>query len=182
MPALIPPTADVHASYLRAMDEHIAEGRGGPGDGSNVGQYIRQFGQVWAARPEFERFVAGLRAQELEDTPRPATYVPTTSLWWVDGDEYLGRLGIRHRLAPGRMGERNGHIGYDVRPSARRKGHATAMLAAALPIAAAIGLREVLITCDDTNEASRRTIERNGGVLHDKLDEKLRYWILTTPS
>ena len=32
---------------------------------------------------------------------------------------------------------RGGHIGYDVRPSARRRGHATAMLAAALPLAAA---------------------------------------------
>ncbi|MFD0519930.1 GNAT family N-acetyltransferase [Paractinoplanes durhamensis] len=161
------------------MAEHIAEGRGEPGDGSNVGQYIRQFGAGWAERPEFERFVGSLRAQELEDTPRPATFVPTTSLWWVDGDEYLGRLGIRHRLAPGRMGERNGHIGYDVRPSARRKGHASAMLGASLPIAATLGLSSVLITCDETNDASRRTIERNGGVLHDKLDEKLRYWLPT---
>ncbi|MEU4237869.1 GNAT family N-acetyltransferase [Actinoplanes sp. NPDC026619] len=179
MPELIPPTVDVHASYLIAMDEHIAEGRAQPGDSSNVGQYIRQFGKVWSSLPEFQRFVDSLRAQEREDTPRPATYVPTTSLWWVDGDEYLGRLGIRHRLAPGRMGERNGHIGYDVRPSARRKGHATAMLAASLPIAAALGLPRVLITCDDTNDASRRTIERNGGVLHDKMDEKLRYWLPT---
>jgi predicted acetyltransferase len=179
VPKLIPPTATVHASYLRAMEEHIAEGRGLPGDGTNVGQYIRQYGKVWSELPEFQRFIDGLRAQELADTPRPANYVPTTSLWWVDGDEYLGRLGIRHRLAPGRMGERNGHIGYDVRPSARRKGHATGMLAASLPIAAAIGLPRVLVTCDDTNEASRRTIERNGGVLHDRMDEKLRYWLPT---
>ncbi|GAA0542368.1 GNAT family N-acetyltransferase [Paractinoplanes ferrugineus] len=182
MPALISPTVDVHASYLRAMAEHVAEGRGRPGDGSNVGQYIRQFGRVWAEPAEFRRFVDGLLAQAAADTVRPATYVPTTTLWWVDGDEYLGRLGIRHRLAPGRMGERNGHIGYDVRPSARRKGHATAMLAASLPIAAALGLPKVLLTCDDTNEASRRTIERNGGVRHDRMDEKLRYWILTSPS
>jgi predicted acetyltransferase len=180
VPVLIPPTVDVHASFLRAMDEHIAEGRGGPGDSSNVGHYIRQFGKVWAAPAEFRRYVASLRAQELENTPRPATFVPTTSLWWVDGDEYLGRLGIRHRLAPGRAGERNGHIGYDVRPSARRKGHATAMLAASLPIAASLGLPRVLITCDDDNVASRRTIERNGGVLHDQLDEKLRFWLPTS--
>lgn len=180
MPALIPPTTAVHASYLRAMAEHVAEGRGLPGDGTNVGQYIRQWGAVWSEPAEFRRFVASLRAQEDENTPRPDTYVPTTSLWWVEGDEYLGRLGIRHRLAPGRIGQRNGHIGYDVRPSARRQGHATAMLAASLPIAAALGLPRVLITCDDTNEASRRTIERNGGVLHDRLDEKLRYWLPTS--
>ena len=125
------PTAAVHASYLRAMEEHIAEGRGLPGDGSNVGQYIRQFGKLWAEPGEFQRFIDSLLAQSLADTPRPSTYVPTTSLWWVDGDEYLGRLGIRHRLAPGRIGERNGHIGYDVRPSARRQGHATAAVTVA---------------------------------------------------
>jgi predicted acetyltransferase len=54
------------------------------------------------------------------------------------------------------------------------------MLAASLPIAASLGLPRVLITCDDDNVASRRTIERNGGVLHDRLDEKLRFWLPTS--
>jgi predicted acetyltransferase len=180
VPALISPTVDLQASFLRAMEEHRAEGRGLPADQSNVGTYLRVYGEVWSDKSEFSRFVEDVLAQEREDTPRPAMFVPTTSLWWVDGDEYLGRLGIRHRLAPGRTGERNGHIGYDVRPSARRKGHATAMLAASLPIAASLGLPRVLITCDDDNVASRRTIERNGGVLHDKLDEKLRFWLPTS--
>ncbi|MFF5295819.1 GNAT family N-acetyltransferase [Paractinoplanes globisporus] len=179
MPALIPPTVDVHASFLRAIEEHRAEGRGLPADQTNIGMYIRTYDGIWESLEGFSRFVADVRAQEREDTPRPPGFVPTTSLWWVEGDEYLGRLGIRHRLAPGQIGERNGHIGYDVRPSARRRGHAAAMLAAALPIAGSLGLPQVLITCDHDNEASRRTIERNGGVLHDRLDEKLRYWLPT---
>ena len=162
------------------MDEYVAEGRGGPDDFSNIGNDLRAHGSRWATPAGFERFVAYLLAQRLEETPRPPGFVPTTVLWWLDGDEYLGRLNIRHRLAPGRAGERNGHIGYDVRPSARRKGHATAMLAAARPIAAAVGLSRVLITCDDDNEASRRTIERNGGVPADRRDEKLRFWLSTT--
>jgi len=179
VPELIRPTTDLHDSFLAAMAEYVAEGRGAPADQSNVGQNIRQYGAVWSDPAEFRRFVADVRAQELPDTLRPATYVPTTTFWWVDGREYLGRLTIRHRLAPGALGERNGHIGYDVRPSARRKGHATAMLAAALPEAAALGLARVLITCDYDNDASRRTIESNGGVLHDRMDEKLRYWLPT---
>src|SRR4051794_35925869 len=81
---------------------------------------------------------------------------------------------------PGRIGERNGHIGYDVRPSARRKGHATAMLAAARPWVARLGLTGALITCDTDNLPSRRVIEANGGVLLDHLDEKLRFWFRTT--
>jgi predicted acetyltransferase len=59
--------------------------------------------------------------------------VPCTTLWWVDGPAHLGRIAIRHRLTPW-LREVAGHIGYDVRPSARRRGHATAMLAAALPV------------------------------------------------
>jgi predicted acetyltransferase len=177
MPSLILPTAELQSSFLEAMAEYVAEGRGEPGDQSNVGQNIRDYGAVWSSPAEFRRFVADVRAQEQPEAPRPATYVPTTTFWWVDGGEYLGRVTVRHRLAPGSLGERNGHVGYDVRPSARRRGHATRMLAAVLPKAAELGLSKVLITCDADNVASRRTIERNGGVLHDRLDEKLRFWL-----
>ena len=179
MPELVPPTTAVHASFLAAMAEFAAEGRG-PGDGSMIGHDLGEYGTTWSSPEGFAAYVAHLREQTREDAPRPAHHVPSTTLWWVEGDEYLGRLGIRHRLAPGQIGERNGHIGYDVRPSARRRGHAAAMLAAALPIAGSLGLPQVLITCDHDNEASRRTIERNGGVLHDKLDEKLRFWLPTS--
>ncbi len=182
MPSLVLPIADVHESFLSAMAEYVAQGRGGPSDQSTVGRDIRTYGEVWSSPVEFQRFVDEVRAQELPETRRPAIFVPTTTLWWVDGAEYLGRLSIRHRLAPGRIGERNGHIGYDVRPSARRRGHATAMLGAALPRAAALGLERALITCDEDNEASRRTIERNGGVYLDRLDEKLRFWLPTAPA
>jgi predicted acetyltransferase len=186
MPELILPTSAVRESFLAAMAEYRAEGRGRPGDTSNVGHDIRTFGSVWSVPAEFERFVAKVRAQALEDTPRPAFYVPTTTLWWVGSSagaaEYLGRLTIRHRLAPGSIGARNGHIGYDVRPSARRRGNATAMLAASLPIAADLGLKEALLTCDAGNIASRRTIERNGGVPTDPIDDKLRFWVPTIPT
>lgn len=39
------------------------------------------------------------------------------------------------------------------------------MLRQALPVARSLGLSRVLITCDDTNAASIRVIERNGGSL-----------------
>ncbi|MFF5079748.1 GNAT family N-acetyltransferase [Actinoplanes sp. NPDC000266] len=179
MPVLVAPVLDVHKSFLEAMAEYEAEGRGAPGDHSNIGSDLRVWSATWSRPEVFRSFVDGLRAQALEETPRPASFVPTTVLWWIEGVQYLGRLNIRQRLAPGVTGQRNGHIGYDVRPSARRQGHATAMLATALPIAAALGLDKVLVTCDDGNEASRRTIERNGGVPDSPIGEKLRYWITT---
>jgi predicted acetyltransferase len=179
MPELVTPRVDVHESFLAAMREYVAEGRGGLDDFSNIGSDLRAYASIWSSAQGFARFVGFLTAQRREETPRPPGFVPTTVLWWLDGPDYLGRLNIRHRLAPGMAGQRNGHIGYEVRPGARRQGHATAMLAAARPIAAGLGLTQVLITCDYDNQPSRRTIERNGGIPSTRLDEKLRFWLPT---
>ncbi len=105
-------------------------------------------------------------------------HVPCTTWWWVDGPDYLGRIALRHRLTGG-LRETGGHIGYDVRPSARRRGHATAMLRAVLPHARSLGIEQVLVTCDTDNIGSRRVIESNGGVLEDERHGKLRFWVPT---
>jgi predicted acetyltransferase len=176
---LVPPAATVRVSFVEAMLEFQAEGRGAPVDDTSIGHELQREADRWATDDGFAQYVRDLRAEELEETPRPAGYVPQTTLWWVDGDTYLGRLGIRHRLTPA-LRMVGGHIGYDVRPSARRRGHATAMLRAALPIALGLGIDPALITCDDTNVGSRTVIERCGGVLDSAGDGKLRYWVPTS--
>lgn len=172
------PTTSVHASFLSAMAEFKAERRGGPEDDSMIGHEMRSFRTTWAAPASFADYVEQLRAQALKDSPRPAGHVPCTTLWYVEGRVYIGRLAIRHRLTPGLL-ETGGHIGYDVRPSARRRGHATAMLCAALPVAHGLGIDPALVTCDTENVASRRVIEANGGVLEDERHGKLRFWVPT---
>ena len=179
MPVLTEPTTRCHRSFLAAMDEFAAEGRG-PTDGSMIGYDLGAFGPGWGTAEGFARYVQQVRDQARDDAPRPAHHVPSTTLWWVNGDEYLGRIAVRHRLTPALL-ETGGHIGYDVRASARRQGHATAMLAAALPIAHRMGIDPALITCDVANVASRLVIERNGGRLEDERDGKLRYWTPTDP-
>jgi predicted acetyltransferase len=181
VPELIAPTTAVHASFLEAVREYEAEGRGTAGDDSMLGQDIYRYGSRWQDRAGFADYVARVRAAECEDTPRPEGFVPTTTLWYVAGaarDTFIGRLGIRHRLTP-RLLEWGGHIGYDVRPSARRRGHATAMLRVSLPIARDLGIDRVLVTCDHDNVASRKVIEACGGVFDDRRAEKLRFWIDT---
>ncbi|KUL25790.1 GNAT family N-acetyltransferase [Actinoplanes awajinensis] len=179
MPQLSLPTEQVHRSFLAAMAEFRAEGRGDSADLTMIGSELREFGHRWAARESFSGYVGWLRAQSLEDSPRPEGYVPSTSLWWIQGDDYLGRLAIRHRLTPSLL-DVGGHISYDVRPSARRRGHATAMLRAALPLAHGLGIPSALVMCDATNIASRKVIEANGGIFDDQRGEKLRFWIPTT--
>ncbi len=111
-------------------------------------------------------------------TPRPEGYVPATEMWWVEGETFLGQITIRHRLTPHLL-EAGGHIGYDVRPSARRRDHATEMLRQTLAIAHGMGIDPALITCDVDNIGSRTVIERNGGVLEDERAGKLRFWVRT---
>jgi predicted acetyltransferase len=179
MPELILPTTAVHASFLTAMAEFRAEGRGGAADRTMVGQEIDTYASTWEAPAGFSSYVSWLRDQALNEARRPAHMVPSTTLWWTDGPEYLGRLAIRHRLTRHLL-DVGGHIGYDVRPSARRRGHATAMLAAALPWARQLGIDPALVTCDADNVGSRKVIEANHGKLEDQRGIKLRFWVPTS--
>jgi predicted acetyltransferase len=112
----------------------------------------------------------------------PARFVPNTYLIALAGGELVGRVSIRHRLNDflERVG---GHIGYGVVPGQQRRGYGRTILQQTLPIARGIGLDRVLLTCDDDNEASRKIIEANGGVLEnivtapDLRCPKRRYWI-----
>lgn len=184
MPELITPDVRVHASFVAAMQEFAAEGRGGPGDHSTVGGDLRERSARWTSTDGFAGYVADVVREGETETPLADGAVPCTTLWWVDGDEYLGRIAIRHTLT-GWLREFGGHIGYDVRRSVRRRGHATAMLRAARPYALRLGIDPALITCDEDNLASRKVIETNGGVLEDVRTEaghvpKLRYWMPTS--
>jgi predicted acetyltransferase len=172
------PTVSVHASFLAAMAELRAEGRGAPGDRTEIGREIRMFGESWTSAEGFAAYVQGLVDQAREDSPRPEGYVPATTLWLLDREEYLARIAIRHRLTD-RLRQAGGHISYDVRPSARRRGYATMMLQEALPIARGLGITTALLTCDIDNVASRKVIERAGGVLQDQHEDKWRYWVPT---
>jgi predicted acetyltransferase len=181
MPEFVVPTTCVHASFLKAMAVFQAEGRGDADDHTMVGNEIRTNSASWHRPAAFAEYTNALRAQSLDDAPRPVGHVPCTTLWWVEGDEYLGRLAIRHRLTEW-LRNVGGHVGYDVRPTARRQGHATAMLRAALPRARELGIDDVLVTCDVDNVASRKVIEANGGRFEDERDGKLRFWVPTTPT
>lgn len=183
MPELIPPTARVHASFLDAVAQFRAAGQSEFAGASTLPPVNGHPGETWSdeqlADPAgFERFVARLVSFADPATEVPRGYVHNTQLWWVDADDYLGRLSIRHELTEALL-TWGGHIGYAVKPTARRQGHATAMLRAALPITRDLGIDPVLLTCDTDHVASRRVIERAGGAYEDSRQGKLRFWVPT---
>lgn len=176
MPDLIEPHVRFRESFLASVQEFLAEGRGG--HNTMLGDWRALFEDRWHTDDGFADFVAHLHADALPDSPRPKHHVPQSTWWLVDGDDYLGRISFRHVLNEW-LAEYGGHIGYEVRPSARRQGHATTMLRAVLPHVNALGVDPALLTCDDTNLASRKVIEAAGGVLEDQRKNKLRFWVPT---
>lgn len=120
-------------------------------------------GDLEIAETDFGAFVAKRLA---DASRRTETLVPKTHLWAVSDDQFVGRISIHHELNDALRTE-GGHIGYDTVPSLRGRGIATEMLRLALPWARTLGLKEVLLTCDDTNAASIRVIENNAGSLEE---------------
>jgi len=180
------PHVRVHRSYLEAHDEFGGDQRDGDGDWVEAPDEGGYPGVVWT-REELEtddgfaRFVQWRLVRARDDAPRPTGHVPATFFWVVDDAEpatYLGSIAVRHGLTPFLL-EVGGHIGYSVRPSARRRGVATQALRLVLPHAATLGIDPALVTCDTDNVGSAAVIEANGGVLEDVRGDKKRYWVPT---
>ncbi|MCC0097102.1 GNAT family N-acetyltransferase [Streptomyces flavotricini] len=172
MPELVFPSSRLHASWLEAREEwgpdaHMAgAGLGYDDDVDSPAGFA-----AWTERLRGY----GDRTRPVEQGSVHATY------WWIaEGDTYLGAIDLRHYLN-GFLLDAGGHIGYGIRPSARRRGLAGWALGSVLYEARLLGMDRVLLTCDPGNTGSVRTIERGGGVLEDVRDTligpKRRYWI-----
>jgi predicted acetyltransferase len=125
------------------------------------------------ARADFAAFARDLAAEARGEGLPPGVPAQTTYILLDAEGRALGEL--RFRAEPGatedQMLASNGHIGYNVRPSARGQGYATRMLALALERACATGLARVMLPVKDDNLASVRVVERNGGQLERRVTD-----------
>ena len=114
-------------------------------------------------------------------------YVPSEVFLGIreKDNSVVGIIDFRHPLSDFLLNF-GGNIGYSIRPSERRKGYASEMLRLILAICHGYGESKVLLTCDKENEASRKIIIKNGGVLENEVTDTVglsksgiiqRYWI-----
>lgn len=95
--------------------------------------------------------------------------VQTTYYLILEDNQVVGTICIRHYLTE-ELKEFGGHIGYSIKPSARRKGCAKEALRLIIELYKD-KYDEILIMCEDDNIASNRTIIANGGVLINKIEK-----------
>lgn len=112
----------------------------------------------------------------------PEGRVPDSTFWLINGqNRVIGAVNIRHQLSEF-LYNAGGHIGYGIRPSERRKGFATILLNQSLVEAKKLGIKDVLVVCDEGNVGSEKTIIKNGGrpdtdYIEDNGNVIKRYWI-----
>ncbi|GAB6596847.1 GNAT family N-acetyltransferase [Bacillus cereus] len=167
--SLLTPTIDLQEEYLDFYNEWKDSG---------------ETMIPWVITKDPSNFPA--MVQELLDAHNginlPDSWVPDSTYWLVtDHNRIVGVVNIRHSLTE-HLFNAGGHIGYGIRPSERRKGYATKLLALSLEKAKQLNITKALIVCDEVNTASEKTILHNGGVRDDDFIEEdgnvvRRFWI-----
>ncbi|WP_270279493.1 GNAT family N-acetyltransferase [Vagococcus bubulae] len=77
--------------------------------------------------------------------------------------EMVGISDVKHHLTP-YLQKEGGHISYSISPTYQGKGYGTLLLKETLKKAHTLGLKKVLLTCKETNIASKKVIENNQGI------------------
>lgn len=129
----------------------------------------------------FEDWLANIKKNSNAQTVAPNLVPASTYLVIRKSDSKLvGMVDIRHELNEQLLFS-GGHIGYSVIFEERKKSIAKEILRLALVKCSVLGIEEVLLTCNQANIASEKTILANGGKLENIVNDgginKMRYWI-----
>ncbi|WP_029757818.1 MULTISPECIES: GNAT family N-acetyltransferase [Fusobacterium] len=128
-----------------------------------------------------EEWLKELEKRSCKETV-PEGLVPSSTYLGVrEKDNYIvGMIDIRHYLNDFLL-QTGGNIGCGVRKSERRNGYAKQMIKLALEKCKELKIEKVLITCNENNIASEKSILSCGGKLEDirNFDGKnyKRFWI-----
>lgn len=131
---------------------------------------------------DFNEWLEQIEKNKYEEN-LPETHSPQTIYLGINEEnQIVGAISLRWKAVPALM-TFGGFIGYSVRPKYRGKGYANDMLKLALDKFKEKNIEDILIICKDFNIASKKIIEKNGGILENVLFNSddgynyLRYWI-----
>lgn len=172
---LVPPAMRHARSYVAALREGFRRGEQEIVSELRARQIEADFAGYLAAITDQRGYITLATGERVRK-------VPFSLHWLCDGDAFIGEASIRHQLNAHLLQE-GGHIGYGIRPSHRNQGYGKRILALALVECRRLGIERVLVTCLDSNVASARIIEANGGRLENVIAAPSghgalrRYWI-----
>lgn len=139
--------------FIREMDEHKSEIHGS----GALDYYLDEFTyEEWLLKVQRDIDMANIAPGR----------VPALTYFYVreEDDRIVGMINMRLTLNDFQR-EVGGHVGYSIRPTERRKHYATDMLNDALKVYKILSVKQVLVSCDKDNQASKGTIKNCGGKL-----------------
>ena len=120
-------------------------------------------------RYSYEEWLQILASNQSTETADPRFGTSETYFAVNEDSVIVGIVSFRHELTE--FYANAGHVGYSVRPSARRSGYATQILCEILKKASERGFNELRIVARQDNVPSIRTILNNRGVLTRTFNE-----------
>ena len=146
-------------------------------------QETRKYDIFKPALDNFPQYVQA-RLDEAAGINLPPGFVKMHTYWLTDASKTIyGTIRYRPELNTEYFATIGGHIGYDIAPSHRLKGYASAMLQLLLQKIDKKENSRLMISCNSTNSGSMKVIENNGGVFHSEVYDEWnqrtvnRYWI-----
>ena len=114
----------------------------------------------------YEKWLEKNEETENKDYAKLVGLVPSATYFTIrkSDNKIVGMVNIRYNLNE-YLRKIAGHIGYSIRPSERGKGLAKIQLYLALKEAIKVNLNKVMISCEQNNIASEKTILALGGIL-----------------
>ena len=148
-------------------------------DGNDIYELLQRIG---ACENEFKNTAHGLTYEQYKEWLKqqsdwdmgmnlPKGYVAQSIYWLYDSGIPIGIGKIRHELNDNSR-KIGGNIGYAIDPIQRGKGYATRLLGELVKKAKELNIKEILLSVEKYNPASKRVIEKNGGRLINENDSR----------